>query len=72
MIITGVTGVGSGDLVERELDDVGDFINRVEMREEIVVKNFNVLLTVVVDDSGDGFERVKNTPNNDNIGVEVL
>ena len=59
-------------MVERDCDHVGNFVNGVKMRQEMIVKNLNVFLTVVIDDSGDGFERVKNTSNNDEISVKIL
>ena len=38
----------------------------------MIVKNFDVFLTVMVDNGGNGFERVKNTSNDDEISVEIL
>lgn len=72
MIFAGVTSVRGGNVGQRKFDDISDFIDGVEMREEIVVENFNALLSVMVNNGGDRFERIENTSNDDEIGVKIF
>ncbi len=59
-------------MVERKFNHVGDFVNGVKMRQKMIVKDFDVFLTIVINDGGDGFKRIEDTSNDNEIGVEIL
>lgn len=42
------------------------------MGEKIIVEDFDALLTVVVDDGGNGLKRVENTSDDNEVSVEVF
>ena len=42
------------------------------MRQKMIVKDFDVFLTIVINDGGDGFKRIEDTSNDNEIGVEIL
>ena len=56
-------------MIKGKFNHVGNFIDGVEVREEMIVKNLCALLTIVVDDGGDGLEGVKDATNDDDVSV---